>query len=106
MDLVQAHLAELLVVVLGLVLVQVRAWVEDLLARFRLEGALGRAVGLVLADERARSAAEGLRQAAIIAARSYVREAIPATLRRLGVDDARLERMIVAEVAKATGGEL
>lgn len=105
MDLVRAHLAELLVVVLGLVLVQVRAWVEDVLARFRLEGALGRAVGLVLADERGRSAAEGLRQAAIIAARSYVREAIPATLKRLGVDDTRLEKMILAEVAKATGGD-
>lgn len=105
MDLVQAHLAELLVVVLGLVLVQVRQWVEDRLARVRLESALGRAVGLVLADERARSAAEGLRQAAIIAARSYVREAIPDTLRRLGVNDARLEKMILAEVALATGGE-
>lgn len=105
MDLVQAHLAELLVIALGLVLVQVRAWVEDLLARFRLEGALGRAVGLVLADPRAKEAAEGLRQAALAAARSYVREAIPSTLRRLGVDDARLERMIQAEVARATGGE-
>jgi hypothetical protein len=34
-----------------------------------------------------------------------VREAIPDTLRRLGVNDARLEKMILAEVALATGGE-
>jgi hypothetical protein len=77
-----------------------RSYVTDWLARQRLEGALGRAAGIVMADSAVQAAGAVALDAALAIGREYVAESIPGTLKRLGVDGGRLEQMVRGEVGK------
>lgn len=101
-DLTNALLGLLTAVISALGL-YARSVIADTLARRRLEGALGRAAGLVMQDSAVQAAGQVAMGAAMDAAMGYVQTAIPGTLRKLGVDDGRLGQMIRGEVGKLTG---
>lgn len=100
MDELVAALTGLATAVATALIVWVRGQVVDWMARQRLEGALGRAAGLVMADSAVQAAGAQALDAALGMAEDYVREAIPDTLKRLGVPDERLAKMVRGEVGK------
>jgi hypothetical protein len=73
------------------------------MARQRLEGALGRAAGMVLQDSAVQAAGQVALGAAVGVGVDYVQRAIPDTLQKLGVDTARLNDMIVGQVGQLMG---
>lgn len=81
-----------------------RGYVTDWLARQRLEGALGRAAGIVMTDSAVQAAGSVALDAALAVGRDYVATTIPDTLKRLGVDGSRLEQMLRGEVGKLGAG--
>lgn len=86
-----------LAALLGYVGLALREW----LARQRVETALGRAAGLVLADPRVRAGVVGALGDAAALGAVYVQKAIPATLAQLAVPPERVRDMVLAEAAKA-----
>jgi hypothetical protein len=106
-EILLAHLTELLLAllaaILGRALPWLRATVEDWAARQRLESALGRAVGLILTDPAVQARGALALEAAIGVGRGYLREAIPDTLQRLGVTEERLVLMLRGEAGKRLG---
>ena len=73
------------------------------MARQRLESALGRAAGMVLQDSVVQAAGQAALGAAVGIGVDYVQKAIPDTLlRTLGVDQSRLQDMIVGQVGQLT----
>ena len=70
------------------------------MARQRLESALGRAAGMVLQDRTVQAASQVALGAAVGVGVDYVQRAIPETLRTLGVDQSRLQNMIVGQVGQ------
>jgi hypothetical protein len=103
MDELIAALLALLTALVGVAGVMARAYLADWMARQRLEGALGRAAGLVMQDTAVQAAGQAAVDAAIKAAAGYVQGAIPGTLAKLGVDDGRLTQMVRGEVGKIAG---
>lgn len=85
MDLIMEHLAAAIAAGIAALVLWLRAWAVDLYRRHILETALGRAVGLALANPAVRAgAAAAVDDAARIGA-DYLRRTIPDTLRALGV---------------------
>lgn len=79
------------------------AALRDWLARQRLDSALGRAAGLVLADPRVQAGlVEGLADASAAGA-AYVQSAIPGTLAQLAVPPERVRQMVLGEAGKFLG---
>ena len=72
------------------------------MARQRLESALGRAAGMMLQDNAVQAAGQIALGAAVGVGVDYVQRAIPETLRTLGVDQFRLQDMIVGQVGQLT----
>ena len=72
------------------------------MARQRLESALGRSAGMVLQDKTVQAAGQVALGAAVGVGVDvdYVQRAIPETLRTLGVDQSRLQNMIVGQVGQ------
>lgn len=70
------------------------------MARQRLEGALGRAAGMVLQDSAVQAARQVALGAAVGVGVEYVQRAIPDTLQKLGVDSARLNDMVLGQVGQ------
>ncbi len=93
-----------LTAVLTAALVEGRRLLLDWLARQRLESALGRGAGIVLQDSAVQQAGATALDMALAAGVGYVQKAIPGTLSKLGVDDARLAEMLKGQVGKITGG--
>jgi hypothetical protein len=108
-DILLAHLTELMLAVIAAILARAvpwaRAMLEDWLARQRLESALGRAAGLILADPQVQARGALALEQAVEVGRAYLRDAIPDTLRRLGVTEERLLLMLRGEAGKRLGGE-
>ncbi|MDP3414630.1 hypothetical protein [Falsiroseomonas sp.] len=78
----------------------VAAWLRDRAARLRLDSALGRAAGLVLADPRVQAAGAGALDAAAEVGASYLRRTLPGTLAQLGVPPGRVAEMVTGEAAR------
>ena len=99
MDLIMEHLAATIAAGAAALLVWLRAWAVDLYRRRILETALGRAVGLAMANPAVRAgAAAAMDDAARIGA-DYLRRTIPDTLRKLGVQGALVD-MVRGELGK------
>lgn len=103
-----AHLAELLLAVIAALLARylpvARAWIDDWLARQRLETALGRAAGLVLLDPAVRNRGLDALGEALRVGEEYLAQSIPDTLKRLGVTPDRLKLMLRGQVGKPETG--
>ena len=75
-------------------------WLRDRAARLRLDSALGRAAGLVLADSRVQEAGAAALGAAAEVGAAYVRRTVPGTLAQLGVPPGRVAEMVAGEAGK------
>ena len=104
MEQVYAAIGGLLTAVLAAAMAIARGIMLDWLARQRLEGALSRAAGIVVQDSAVQQAGSAALDMALAAGVGYVQKAIPETLAKLGVDDARLADMVKGQVGKITGG--
>jgi len=104
MELLLAHLAEITLAVFAAILARVlpliRRRVDDWLARQRLDSALGRAAGLILASPDVQIRGAAALDAQLDIGRAYLRSAIPDTLRALDVSDDRLRLMLRGEAGK------
>ena len=98
------HLA-VIAAILGHAVPWARRTLDDWLARQRLETALGRAAGLILADPAVQARGALALEASITVGRDYLRQAIPDTLRTLGVTEDRLLLMLRGEAGKRLGSE-
>lgn len=93
----------LLVAILSAGGLYARARIEDWAARQRLEGALGRAAGLVLSSDLVQKAGSAAVEMSVGIGIDYLDKSIPGSLARLGVSPDRLKRMLVGEVFKTLG---
>lgn len=75
-------------------------WMRDRAARLRLDSALGRAAGLVLADPLVQAAGATALGAVAEVGASYLRRTIPGTLAQLGVPPGRAAEMVTGEAAR------
>lgn len=101
MDELREALMTLASVAVSAITVYLGVWLRDRAARLRLDSALGRAAGLIIADPRVQAAgAAALGSAAEVGVR-YLRRTMPDTLAQLGVPAGRVAEMVTGEAARA-----